>query len=279
MFSFACPNPQCNEVFYAEDSHIRGRLRCPRCGRLVPIERRTLVVTSATVPSVPADTQHLPIRRPTSRRGAIALYLIAGAVGITLIAAAMWSVGARGRSVGVLSEPHTRVAVDSFRLEPPDTASSQPTIATPPRSLPNGACISRGPRRAGRGELRVKNGNTHDAVVVLTDEGAPDAAPLTFYVRAHEDVHIRRIAPATYRLRFMLGVDWSGEEFTQDEGTFEFVDLFDFAESEAGDNHEFSQWQVTLHPVTGGTAKIVKVPNRPLLLPTASSESAETAQD
>jgi hypothetical protein len=112
---------------------------------------------------------------------------------------------------------------------------------------------------AGRGELSVTNGTGKDGVVVLFERLYDDSlrARRAVYVRAHEDTSLHGIAPGTYTLRFMLGVDWNhdGRVFQRGVEGYAFVDALDFTETKTDSSVVYSEQSVTLHKVINGNAR------------------------
>jgi DnaJ domain len=115
----------------------------------------------------------------------------------------------------------------------------------------------------GRGELSVTNGTAKDGVAVLFERLNDDSvrARQAVYVRAREDARIHGIAPGSYTLRFMLGVDWddSGRVFRRSVECYAFVDALDFTETTTDDRVVYSEQSVTLHKVINGNARSTTV--------------------
>ncbi len=89
------------------------------------------------------------------------------------------------------------------------------------------------------------------------------------YIERGGTVTVGQLGPGEYRVRFGLGRDWSGRTFEQDRASYEFVDSLTFWETvrvlENRREHEYQTWRLTLHPVLGGTAKVVQVSDQDLL--------------
>jgi hypothetical protein len=50
-----------------------------------------------------------------------------------------------------------------------------------------------------------------------------------------------------------LGVDFDGETFTRDDSYKEFDEPLQFEETEKDDGIQYSSFEITLHPVKGGS--------------------------
>ena len=101
--------------------------------------------------------------------------------------------------------------------------------------------------RAGKGKLTVENGLDLEALIILSGYGEPKIPLLAVYIRAKDSYSIRGIKGGTYILYFALGEDWDScsERFTRKTTYKRFEDEFDFVHYD---------YEVTLHPVIGGTA-------------------------
>ena len=104
----------------------------------------------------------------------------------------------------------------------------------------------------GSGELTIKNGLDLDAVAILASSEEPEVPLMAVYIRAGASHTIREIRDSTYVLYFSLGEDWDNDskKFIGKAVYQRFEDEFDFEASPG----TYTTWEVTLHPVTGGTA-------------------------
>jgi hypothetical protein len=100
----------------------------------------------------------------------------------------------------------------------------------------------------GPGELKIENGLDLDAVAILSSLGEPKAPLMAVYIQATHSYTISGIKAGTYVLYFTLGEDWDScsERFTTKTTYERFEDDFDFTHY---------NYEVTLHPVVGGTAE------------------------
>ena len=80
-------------------------------------------------------------------------------------------------------------------------------------------------------------------------------------IRPNSSHKITRILDGRYKLLFMHGKDWDriNKTFLVNKSYSEFREDFDFTTREVvergGTYDEYSVYEVTLHPVSGGTAK------------------------
>lgn len=235
----------CGRVLHVRSADAGRRIRCIACGQ-------ELVVP--------------PIQHPSRRRaivaGAVSLALIAS--GITLIA-----VSESRPAPSPLPEPPASVATVAPRLArqialaplvPRDLADSvgrgwisctdlrRAGLVTRPRS---GYELGRG-QHADANELVVKNSSGRDAVVRIRRPSMRSVVR-TAFVRTETVSTISRIPDGTYEVLFMFGEDWvprlgrfcTGPSYSRFDDLFEFDPAYD----------RYVSWEVTLHPVVGGTAE------------------------
>ncbi|MBA7504183.1 hypothetical protein ES706_02808 [subsurface metagenome] len=101
--------------------------------------------------------------------------------------------------------------------------------------------------RGGKGKLTVENGLDLEALIILSGHGEPKIPLLAVYIRAKDSYSIKGIKDGVYILYFALGEDWDScsEKFTAKTTYKRFEEEFDFVHYD---------YEVTLHPVIGGTA-------------------------
>jgi len=99
----------------------------------------------------------------------------------------------------------------------------------------------------GSGKLKVENGLDLDAVAILSSSKEPKDPLMAVYIQANDSYTIREIKGGTYVLYFALGEDWDSclGKFTAKTTYERFEDEFNFTRYD---------YEVTLHPVVGGTA-------------------------
>jgi len=128
-------------------------------------------------------------------------------------------------------------------------------------SLPNGTVLNSEPLYLnGMGYIMIENGTDSDALakLVLKD---PNRSVYTVYIKAGETCKISKISDGIYELFFSHGKDWNKEnqKFLVNKSYSKFEETFKFVtrtEQQAnGVRRTFSTFKVTLHPVTGGSAK------------------------
>lgn len=116
----------------------------------------------------------------------------------------------------------------------------------------------------GLGNLTIKNGTGNDAVVKLVS-AVTNKSVLTAFIKRHSNFSIKRISNGDYFLYFVLGThyDEDNQIFLKNCSYSYFSDEFSFRtrkyEIPEGTETEYSVFEVTLHPVEGGTAKTVDV--------------------
>lgn len=122
---------------------------------------------------------------------------------------------------------------------------------TPGNSLPTGTILKkRNAYLQGDGELKISNGTNYDAVAKLIRDGA---SVLTVYIKANSTYTIKNISDGTYWLAFAQGTDWdtTTQKFNRNAQASAFDETFEFSTTDT----QYSGWEVTLNPITGGTAK------------------------
>ncbi|GGS49493.1 hypothetical protein GCM10010156_05230 [Planobispora rosea] len=121
------------------------------------------------------------------------------------------------------------------------------------RRLSNGKIIS-SESRTGRGSLKVDNGGSRDAVVVVTRGGK---RVLSFYVRKKSKTTIRGMRDGTYRVFYTTGSDWDGKArtFSRSCEFTEFGKKVPFKTTYSGAYIRWNNWTLTLHSVKGGTVQ------------------------
>jgi Ig-like domain from next to BRCA1 gene len=127
---------------------------------------------------------------------------------------------------------------------------------SPPRQLETGTIVHQAGARNGDGQLGIENGLDLDAVAVLQRNDS--AVLFAVYVRGRDSFTLTNIPDGTYDLYFTLGEDWdsTNAKFTRRRNLSRFDDLFPFRTTST----TYSIWNVTLHPVVGGTAGSESVP-------------------
>lgn len=144
--------------------------------------------------------------------------------------------------------------------------SCKVTVCKPVR-LSNGATIA-GRLSGGLGQLKIKNGNREDGMVVLTKAGSKKVV-VSLYVRAKNTFVLKGIPNGKYTLYYSLGKDWNWQMrdfFTVGERS-KFSMPFDYSTSASSyvsgnyryTNTEYTEWSVGLHKVLGGTANTQNV--------------------
>ncbi|MEV0588319.1 hypothetical protein [Nonomuraea sp. NPDC050310] len=121
------------------------------------------------------------------------------------------------------------------------------------RRLGNGSFVRSGTLN-GRSSLQIHNGASRDAVVTLM---RGDSRAFSIYVRRKAKFKVRGVRDGTYRIFFTHGVDWDSKAraFTRDCSFERFQDKVRFKTTYTSTRILWHDWRITLHAISGGTAK------------------------
>jgi hypothetical protein len=125
----------------------------------------------------------------------------------------------------------------------------------------------------GRGVLEVKNGNSGDAVVVMTRNKSRRSAVIACYVAARRSVTISGIPDGRYWIYYTIGKDWNtytdGFIETHERGRFSdgatystksWTTSWSDARYRYTQGHvRYTRWRISLNRVKGGTARTLPV--------------------
>jgi len=138
----------------------------------------------------------------------------------------------------------------------------------PPReyiSLPNGTMINSVPLYLnGLGELKIDNGTNMDTLAKLV-KSYPRKSVYTVYIKAKSIYKMTGISDGYYDLYFAHGQDWDkvNQKFLVNTSYSKFEDNFNFVTKDEylsnSINTRYTIFEVTLHPVLGGSAETDKV--------------------
>ena len=111
--------------------------------------------------------------------------------------------------------------------------------------------------RSGLGVLKIKNGNTKDAIVTLV---RGKAKVVSLYIRAKNSASISAIDDGTYRVYYTAGYRYSGgkHRFTKSA----IYRIFDTRLRYVTTSTTFTRYTLTLYVVKGGNAKVSPVDPR-----------------
>lgn len=129
------------------------------------------------------------------------------------------------------------------------------TPSTPVVSLANGTILKKNNVYFREyGKLHIKNGTTLDAVAKFIRGGT---SVLTVYIKANSNYTITGISDGIYWLAFAQGLDWDStiQKFRSNVQYSAFDEIFDFTTTEDYQYIYYPEFEVTLHPVVGGTAE------------------------
>jgi hypothetical protein len=133
------------------------------------------------------------------------------------------------------------------------------TPTTPAVSLANGTILKKSTAYLqGNGKLHVKNGTGLDAVAKLIRGGT---SILTVYIKANSNYTMTGVLDGIYWLAFAQGLDWDSttQKFRRNTQYSSFDETFDFTTTEDYQYIYYPEFEVTLHPVIGGTAETSSV--------------------
>lgn len=141
----------------------------------------------------------------------------------------------------------------------------------PEKYIPNGKIFLKNKHYfTGLGELTIKNGTNNDAVVKLVPTIISKSA-LTIYVRRNSDFTIKKIRDGNYKLYFVVGRHYDEDSFIflQDCSFAVFEEGFPFTTDKYREEDkiktEYSIFEITLHPVIGGTARTDQITKKKFL--------------
>ncbi len=248
----------CGMTYRAEERLIGQTVTC-ECGRTLTIGRAN--PPTATLPTTRLTRAYVPIQRPTparSRPVSRKAVLAVGAIIVAIFVISGLAYLRSNRSESVLSSyvadqnGEGQTSTQNHKLDAKPLA--------PAASLPNGTDIVKPARSKGWGTLRISNGTDFDAVVRLVDDASAETKRL-LYIRANHGFRLDNVPSCLCRVQFMLGIDWDTTAYTfrRRESAQQFDDLFDFREKRSGSSIEFTNYEVTLHPVAYGNARTSQI--------------------
>ena len=111
----------------------------------------------------------------------------------------------------------------------------------------------------GLGELEVSNQSGRDGVAVLATQD--DQTAVSAFIRNGESFRMTGIRDSDYVLFISTGSDWVGNQrrFTSGVSNQRFDDTFPFTTTASS----YTVWEVSMHPVVGGTATTTDVSEIP----------------
>ena len=108
----------------------------------------------------------------------------------------------------------------------------------------------------GHGSLRISNGTSSDAIAKLVDTSTNKTCRLV-YIQASTVGTISSIGSGNYTLKFSLGSEYAKDsgKFLYSQSFSKFDEILDFSVSRTNDGIRWMDYEVTLNPVVGGTAR------------------------
>ncbi len=157
---------------------------------------------------------------------------------------------------------NSRAGTHTIRL----AGESYKVTAVKPVRLSNEAVIVR--PSGGLGRLKIKNGNSEDAMVVLTKPESRKAVA-SVYIRGKKTALLKGLANGKYGLYYSMGRDWNWHmrDFFAVGERGKFSNPLDYSTSSSSyisgnyryTNTEYTAFDVSLHAVSGGTARTESV--------------------
>lgn len=172
-------------------------------------------------------------------------------------------------STGLTSvQPSTRPENSAFPfpINQNSTASTTETNSESTASLPTpspetiryetGTNLIRPEKTGGRSKLRISNGTTSDAIAKLVDTSSGRTVRLV-YIQAGSVANVSAIASGFYTLKFSLGSEYDKEngKFLNSQSFSKFDDTLDCTVTKTSSGLTWTDHEVTLNPVLGGTAR------------------------
>lgn len=289
MVEITCPH--CGEVYHADAIHIGKRIKCAKCGSILPIidTGGTLVETPPEASKVRpsqrrAETRSAPLnlRSPVFALGSIVVAVaVVIAVGLVVVP---WrsspnedapSVPPSAKAVSrtpsetgaTPAPPVNSDSVPAVNHQPVTTGSDVPCDEQGLRtSMTNGSRIVPDVGTNGYGILEVQNGTKEDAVMSLYDT-ATNETIREVYVQARHSIRIKGILEGRYQLVYTAGLDWDDSEaiFRCDPDYAQFERDFVFTEKRDREGIQYHSITVTLHPVVGGNIRTKKISRQEFL--------------
>ena len=125
-----------------------------------------------------------------------------------------------------------------------------------PVRLPNGTFLVK-KLFGGLGELTVENGLDLDAVIILAGSMGSEIPLMAVYIRSNDSYTLTGIRDGTYIVYFCIGENWDkdSKKFTARTRYERFEDELQFETTETTYSTYYTTYELTLHPVIGGTAE------------------------
>jgi hypothetical protein len=283
------PCPQCGVVYHADRVHLGKCIKCSRCGSLVPLLEavRTSVSRQRAVEVVP------PAAPYTWRRGWRAFAWAGGViftVALVICLSLMWrspvneetandpelrsagKIVPRNPENGTTNSTNPSGEFKVVELDPFDSKVGTPKGPDPTpfrkleerprayRSLSTGTSFCESNQETGNGILEIENGTTEDAALRLYDVSSEQIIRCLF-VKAHDSLRVTGIPEGIYGLKYTTGLDWrvDSETFRWLPSYSRFERQFLYSEERRGNEIQYHEIRVTLHPVIGGNVRTISI--------------------
>lgn len=281
MIDVTCP--QCGEIYHSDAIHLGKRIRCTKCGFLLPILgdgsailRKPLEASGVRRPR--SQFEHRTAR-PSRRRNAFGFAFVAAVIAVGLLILWLYAMPHGSTTLDRSGADVSQSSSESRRAvrEPSMHPDRLPVIGSEPmrigpesppcdeqksyRSMPNGSRIMPDAGARGYGVLEVQNGTSEDAVLSLYDPAA-DETVREAYVQAKHSFRMKGVPMGTYELAYTTGLDWDtdGEIFRCGDPDYaQFERRFAFTEERDQEGIQYKTITVTLHPVIGGNVRTKRI--------------------
>lgn len=160
-----------------------------------------------------------------------------------------------------ISAPQTAdkdpLGIDKFLANNPTAAPTAPRETV---RYPTGANLMRPLSTGGRGVLHISNGTEFDAIAKLVDARSNLTVRLV-YIQANTNADIGEISSGDYFVKFALGTGYNEDSgrFLYAQSFAKFDEIFDFHQYRTSDGVEWTDYDISLHPVVGGTARTSRI--------------------
>jgi len=236
----------CGETYHSDEAHIGRRIQC-LCGQYLEVKQPSVEhdkyrgeSASTDEPSWYSTTSESPRSNVLTRRQKF--LAIASLIGVLVVCFGAYK-------LGFLTKP--------VFVSPPSNVLYRPQTGT---EVGGGKGI-------GPGVLKVINGTSYDAVVLLV---APptDTPRRALFVRKGETGTLKSINDGVYLLRYQLGSEWLVDgRFNRPHKTTEFESTLDFFSHESVSGTTYNSYEITLHEVPYGNERSRQIPNSRFTLP------------
>lgn len=106
--------------------------------------------------------------------------------------------------------------------------------------------------------MKIENGTSEDAALRLYDASTEQTIRCVF-MKAHASASITGIPEGIYGLKYTTGLDWRDNGFRWLPCYSRFERQFVYSEERVGNEIQYHEIRVTLHPVVGGNVRTISI--------------------